>query len=67
MNERARNRYLIIDADYDVGEEDKSQELYDKLIALAKKHNTKLVIYPTISYPTKPRFRAVLFTKKGHE
>lgn len=64
MNERARNRYLIIDADYDVGEEDKSQELYDKLIALAKKHNTKLVVYPTISYPTKPRFRAVLFTKK---
>lgn len=64
MNERARNRYLIIDADYDVGEEDKSQELYDKLIALAKKHNTKLVIYPTISYPAKPRFRAVLFTKK---
>ena len=65
MNERAIRKYLIIDADFNVGEEDQSEELYQKLIALASKHNTKLIMYPTISYPEKPRFRAVLFTKRS--
>ena len=35
------------------------------LIDLAEKLKTPLVIYPTISFPKKPRFRAVLFSKRA--
>ena len=63
MNDRARRRYLIIDADFDAGKEESSQYLYNKIIEVAKEHNTPLIIYPTVSYPEKPRFRAVMFTK----
>ena len=63
MNDRARRRYLIIDADFDASKEESSQYLYNKIIEVAKEHNTPLIIYPTVSYPEKPRFRAVMFTK----
>lgn len=63
MNDRAKRRYLIIDADFDAGKEEPSQYLYNKIIEVAKEHNTPLIIYPTVSYPEKPRFRAVMFTK----
>ena len=63
MNDRAKRRYLMIDADFDAGQEESSNYLYDKMIEVAKEYNTPLIIYPTISYPKKPRFRAVMFTK----
>ena len=33
------------------------------MIEVANEFKTPLIIYPTISYPKKPRFRAVMFTK----
>lgn len=63
MNDRAKRRYLIIDADFDAGQEESSKYLYDKMIEVANEFKTPLIIYPTISYPKKPRFRAVMFTK----
>lgn len=65
MNDRAVRKYLILDADFKEGKEKSSNLLYNKLIDLAEELNTPLVIYPTASYPDKPRFRAVLFTKKS--
>lgn len=64
MNERGRRRFLLIDADFDPGEERLSKQLRDKLIHLAKEHKSPLLIYPTASYPKKPRFRAILFVKR---
>lgn len=65
MNERATRKYLIIDADFDQGEDAVSQQLYDKIIEVAEQYKTPLVIYPTTSYPAKPRFRAVMFSAKS--
>lgn len=62
-SDKARRKFLMLDVDFNPGEETLSQQLYDNLITFAEKYNTPLIIYPTISYPTKPRFRAVLFTK----
>lgn len=65
MNERARRKYLIIDADFDSNQDNESQQLIDDLKSLAAEFATPLIIYPTASYPEKPRFRAVLFTKSS--
>lgn len=65
MNKRAKRKYLIIDADFNEGEEKESEDFYNKCIEIANKHNTYLVIYPTASYPIKPRFRVVFFTKRA--
>lgn len=62
--ERMTQRFLVIDADFDHGEETESDTLRFKCIQLAQKFNTKLVIYPTTSYPYKPRFRAIFFAKR---
>lgn len=64
MNERARRKFLIIDADFSEGEDSTSEKLRENIIRLAEQLNTPLVIYPTHSYPEKPRFRAVFFTKQ---
>lgn len=63
MNSRAIRKYLIIDADFDENKEYYSNYLYNKIIEVAKEYNTPVIIYPTISYPNKPRFRAIMFTK----
>ena len=63
MNDRAKRKYLIIDADFDAGQEESSQYLYNKIIEVADEQKASLLIYPTISYPKKPRFRAVMFSK----
>lgn len=63
MNERARRKYLIIDADFKENETEESNELVQNLKQLAADLQTPLIIYPTMSYPSKPRFRAVLFVK----
>lgn len=64
-DERARRKFIMIDADFDPGEEDDSQALRDKIISVAQEQNTPLLIYPTASYPSKPRFRAVMFVKRA--
>lgn len=64
-SDRGRRKFIMIDADFDIGQETMSENLKSKLIALAELHKTPLMIYPTISYPEKPRFRAVLLVKRG--
>lgn len=64
MNKRGRSKFIVIDADFDPGEERQSDYLRKQLIELADNHQTPIVIYPSISYPLKPRFRAVLFTSR---
>lgn len=65
MNERARRKYMIIDADFDAGQEVESEKMMNDLKQLSIDYNTPLIIYPTVSYPAKPRFRAVLFSKNA--
>lgn len=62
---RGRRKFLMIDADFDIGQETDSQRLIDRLKEFSDKMKTPLLIYPTISYPEKPRFRAVLLVKRG--
>lgn len=62
---RGRRKFLMIDADFDIGQENDSEELIAKLKEFADQMKTPLMIYPTISYPEKPRFRAVLLVKRG--
>lgn len=63
--DRGRRKFLMIDADFASGEEQKSQLLRERLIDLSERYRTPVLIYPTISYPNKPRFRAVLLVKRG--
>lgn len=63
--DRARRKFLMIDADFAEGEEERSERLQEKLKELAANYRTPLMIYPTVSYPEKPRFRAVLLVKRG--
>lgn len=64
LKDRLRRKYLIIDADFNQGEEEQSQELFDKAISLAEEYKTPIVIYPSASYPLKPRYRIVFFVKR---
>ena len=41
-----------------------NRDLRYKLIKFAENYNTPIVIYPTISFPEKPRFRVVFFVKR---
>lgn len=62
--DRARRKFIMIDADFDPGEEDASESLRQRIKDVASAHNTPVLIYPTASFPEKPRFRAVMFTKR---
>lgn len=64
LKDRLRRKYLIIDADFNQGEEEQSQELFDKAISLAEEYETPIVIYPSASYPLKPRYRIIFFVKR---
>ena len=64
-SDRARRKFIMIDADFNESQSYESEELRNKLIALSDKYNTPVMIYPTVSYPQKPRFRAVLLVKRG--
>lgn len=63
--ERARRKFLMIDADFDPGDEKDSEETRQKMIDLAASLNTPILIYPTVSFPDKPRFRAVMFSRRA--
>ena len=64
MNTRGRRRFIMIDVDLEEDEWVKYDEIREDLIRLAETHNTYLLIYPTVSFPTKPRFRAVMFNER---
>lgn len=65
MNQRGVLRDFIgIDWDFDTGEEDKLQTVLESLRTFSQKHETPVLIYPTASYPKKPRIRTVMFTKE---
>ena len=64
LKDRLRRKFLIIDADFNKGEEKESQELFDKAINLANEFKTPIVIYPSASYPSKPRYRIVFFVRR---
>lgn len=61
---RARRRCIVIDADYEADEKQESDRVRQALIDFAMAMGTPIFIYPTMSYPDKPRFRVVMFTKK---
>lgn len=63
--DRARRKFIMIDADFQESAESESIRMQENLKALAEKYKTPLMIYPTVSYPDKPRFRAVLLVKRG--
>jgi len=64
MNDRGVLRDFIgIDWDFDEGDEDKLQNVLDNLLIFSKEHQTHVYIYPTDSYPRKPRVRTIIFTK----
>lgn len=62
--DRARRRFVMMDVDYDADERRESAKTRNKLVAVANRLSTPLMIYPTVSYPEKPRFRAVLLTSR---
>lgn len=62
---RGRRKYMMIDADFDYGQEKESAELIEKIKKFGEKHSTPVMIYPTISYPDKPRFRAVFLISRA--
>lgn len=64
ISPRARNRHLIIDADFDKGEENEAENFKRNCVALSNEYQTPIVIYPTPSYPDKPRFRVIFFVKR---
>lgn len=61
---RAQRKFIMIDADFDPGQEEESRQMRQKMLDLADSLNTPILIYPTVSYPEKPRFRAVMFTQR---
>lgn len=64
VNERGRRKFLIMDLDFDEGEEGKLTKALSSVDDFCSRHHTPVVIYPTASYPIKPRCRVVFFVKR---
>lgn len=62
--DRARRRFIMLDLDFDEGEEDLSKQTYDELINFAELLKTPIMIYPSTSFPEKPRYRVVFLTQR---
>lgn len=62
--DRARRGFIMGDVDYEAHEVEESEAFKQALISFAQEKHTPLLIYPTASYPEKPRFRWVMFTKR---
>lgn len=56
---RVKRRFLMIDADYEAGQGPDSDALRRAIMEFGAEHNTPVMIYPSFSFPDKPRFRAV--------
>lgn len=61
--ERVKRSFIILDIDYNEDEQEESEALWDRIIEFGQDYNTPIMLYPTLSWPTKPRFRAVFLTK----
>lgn len=58
-----RRKSIVLDFDCETKQE---YDLYQtKLKNFSKMHDSYLMMYPTVSYPDKPHFRAVILTKTG--
>lgn len=65
MNKRGILRDFVgIDWDFNKGEIRKLKEAIIGIKKFSKKYNTSFIIYPTNSYPNKPRMRSVFFVDK---
>lgn len=63
---RARRRFLSMDVDYEPGQEAEAQDVRDTLISLcSEQYGVPILIYPTMSYPEKPRFRVIIPTQRA--
>ena len=62
---RARRAFIM--GDVDLGEDDWRTyfDMRNNLVKLAKANFTPLLMYPTMSYPDKPRFRFVFLPKRA--
>ena len=56
--------FIGIDWDFDEGEEDKLENVLESLSRFTEQYETPILIYPTASFPKKPRIRTVMFTKE---
>lgn len=64
MNQRGVLRDFIgIDWDFDKGDEKRLEALLFALNTFHNTYKTPIIVYPTHSYPEKPRVRTVMFTK----
>lgn len=64
MNRRGVLRdFIPIDWDFDPGEEDKLNTMLEGIRKFHHTYKTPVLIYPTFSYPEKPRMRTVVFTR----
>src|SRR5699024_9613074 len=64
MNQRGVLRDFIgIDWDFEVGDEAKLDHVLQGLKSFHEHFQTSVIIYPTFSYPDKPRIRTVMFTE----
>lgn len=59
---RARRDFILGDVDYNPGQEKDALSLRHSAMLLADELHTPLMLYPTLSYPAKPRFRFVFLT-----
>lgn len=64
MNDRGVLRDFIgIDWDFNKGDEEKLEKLLRNINQFALDYKTTVYVYPTHSYPEKPRVRTVMFTQ----
>lgn len=63
-SDRARRKFIMLDVDFEPGDEPLFELLRDNFVAFAETHKTPALMYPTLSWPKKPRARFVLFTKR---
>ena len=63
-NQLIKRSFIMLDIDYNPDQQTESEKLYERVKLFASKHETPVLIYPTISFPDKPRYRIVLFTTR---
>lgn len=61
---RARRKFIMLDVDYEADQWEDYEALMERVRLFAVEHETPLIIYPTLSFPAKPRCRIVFFTKR---
>lgn len=62
--DRIRRKFLMLDVDFEGDQWDESNQLRENCKSFAEKFKTPLLIYPTLSWPLKPRYRIVYVTKR---